>query len=72
MNVAKVTVSRTFQIVIPKAIREQCGVKPGDKLLLRVIDGRIQVSLPRPTTEVRGIAKGIHWRPADRDHTERF
>jgi len=72
MNITKVTVSPRFQIVIPKVIREELKVKPGQILLLRTIDGRIEISLPRPIFELRGIAKGIKWRMDDRDHTERF
>jgi AbrB family looped-hinge helix DNA binding protein len=72
MNIAKVTVSPKFQIVIPKVIREELNVKPGQTLLLRTVNGRIEILSGRPVSELRGIAKGIKWRMDDRDHTERF
>ena len=67
-----VTVSPKFQVVIPKELRERLGWKPGQKLLMFVIDGKIHLEVPRPITELRGMAKGIRWEKGDRDRNDRF
>jgi AbrB family looped-hinge helix DNA binding protein len=72
MSSAKVKVSPKFQIVIPREVREELRIEPGQELLVYALDGQLQVSLPRPIKELRGIAKGIRWRDDYRDHTERF
>ncbi len=72
MSAVKVKVSPKFQIVIPKEVREELKIEPGQELLVYALDGRLQVSLPRSIKELRGIAKGIRWRDDYRDHSERF
>jgi AbrB family looped-hinge helix DNA binding protein len=67
-----VTVSPKFQVVIPKELRERLGLKPGQKLFMFVIDGRIHLDVPRPITELRGMAKGIRWEEGDRDRRDRY
>jgi len=69
---ATVTVSPKFQVVIPKELREQLGLKPGQKLSMFVIDGCIRLEVPRSITELRGMAKGIRWEEGDRDRRDRF
>ncbi len=48
------------QIVIPKEIREQLGITPGKKLLLRVVGEHAEITpLPDDTIKaMRGIIKG--------------
>ncbi len=53
------TISPKFQIVIPKAIREQLGLKPGQKLMALSHDGRIQLIPVRSVREMRGFLEGI-------------
>lgn len=72
MTAEKVKVSPKFQIVIPKQIREELKIQPGQELLVWAMNGLLHVSLPRPASELRGIAKGIRWRDDYRDHSERF
>jgi AbrB family looped-hinge helix DNA binding protein len=72
MPAVKVKVSPKFQIVIPKELREELNIQPGQELLMYVLDGGIHVSPPRSIKELRGIAKGIRWEHNDRDHTDRF
>lgn len=67
-----VKVSPRFQVVIPKKIREQLQLKPGQELLVYILDGTIRLHRRRPIQELRGIAKGMKWKGEDRDHTERF
>ena len=67
-----VKVSPKFQVVIPKRVREQLQLKPGQELNVFVLDGTIRYSKPRSIRDLRGIAKGMKWKDEDRDHTERF
>jgi len=67
-----VKVSPKFQVVIPKKVREQLQLKPGEELQLYVLDGTIRIRRPRSIKELRGIAKGMAWKDDYRDHTERF
>lgn len=68
----RVKVSPKYQVVIPKKVREELGLRPGQELLVFVLDGDIRLHRPRSIKELRGIAKGIQWKDEDRDHTERF
>jgi AbrB family looped-hinge helix DNA binding protein len=67
-----VRVSARFEILIPRALRQQLGIEPGQELFVSVSDGSL-VLKPRPTkasrdiTELRGAAKGIKWLRTDRD-----
>lgn len=69
---AMVKVSPKFQIVIPKDIREQLQLKPGDELQMYVLDRSIRIHRPRSIKELRGIAKGLEWKDDYRDRNERF
>jgi AbrB family looped-hinge helix DNA binding protein len=57
MNALKV--SSGFQIVIPKAVRESAGIKPGDKFQALCIDGLIHLIRVRPMREMRGFLRGL-------------
>jgi AbrB family looped-hinge helix DNA binding protein len=70
MNTVKV--SPKFQVVIPKKIREQLDLKPGEELQIYLLDRSIRLHRPRSIKELRGIAKGMQWKDEDRDHSERF
>jgi len=54
-----VTLSKKYQIVIPKEMRDKLGLKPGQKCEMMVIDNRIVLIPVRPVTEMRGFLKGI-------------
>jgi len=69
---AKVKVSPKFQIVIPKAIRQEMQLQPGQELLLYLHDGALRLNPQRSIRELRGIAKGIRWEPTDRDRNDRY
>jgi len=45
------TIDNAGRIVVPKRLREQLGFKPGQKLELSAVDGRLEVE--HPTTPVR-------------------
>ncbi|MGH9739341.1 MAG: AbrB/MazE/SpoVT family DNA-binding domain-containing protein [Candidatus Acidiferrales bacterium] len=72
MEKAKVKVSPKFQVVIPKSLREELGIEPGEELLIYSLDGSLYLVPHRPVKELRGLAKGMRWKEEYRDHTERF
>ena len=55
-----VRTSSKGQIVIPKKIREQLGITPGKKVLLRVVGDHAEMTLlpDDPIKASRGIIKG--------------
>ena len=64
-----VTISPKFQVVIPKAIREQLSLSPGQKIQAIVCGDRIELIPVRPIRRMRGFLKGIETdvvREADR------
>jgi AbrB family looped-hinge helix DNA binding protein len=67
-----VKVSPKFQVVIPKRVREELQLQPGQELNVYVFEGTIRFSKPRSIKDLRGIAKGMKWKEEDRDHSERF
>src|SRR5580658_1453900 len=72
MEKAKVRVSPKFQVVIPKALREELRIEAGQELLMFALDGVLRLVPRRSIKELRGIAKGLRWKDEYRDHTERF
>lgn len=68
----KVRVSPKFQVVIPRKVREELALRPGQELHIYILDGTIRLHPPRSIKDLRGIAKGMKWKDEDRDHTERF
>jgi AbrB family looped-hinge helix DNA binding protein len=72
MDKARVKVSPKFQVVIPKALREELKIEPGQELLIFALDGAIRLVPRRSIKELRGIAKGMRWKDELRDHSERF
>ncbi len=56
----EVTMSAKNQIVVPREAREALGLKPGDKILVLVRQGRVLV-LQKPKSyraAIRGLARG--------------
>ncbi len=72
MERARVRVSPKFQVVIPKAIREELKIEPGQELLMYTLEGTVRLLPRRSIKELRGIAKGMRWKDEYRDHTDRF
>jgi AbrB family looped-hinge helix DNA binding protein len=67
-----VRVSPKFQVVIPKHVREQLNLRPGEELQVYVLDAAIHLHRPRSIQDLRGIAKGMKWKDAYRDRFDRF
>jgi len=55
-----VTVSPKFQVVIPKEIREEMELKPGQKLQIIALGDRIEFILIKKIKDARGFLKGIN------------
>jgi AbrB family looped-hinge helix DNA binding protein len=54
-----VTISEKYQMVIPRAIREKWGIKPGQKVRLIVYGNVLEVVPVRNIKEARGFLKGM-------------
>ena len=54
-----VTISPKFQVVIPKDVRQQLRLRPGQKVEAIAYDGRIELIPVRPMREMRGFVRGI-------------
>jgi len=55
-----VTVSPKYQVVIPKEIRQELNLKPGQKLQIIQFGDRIEFLLLKNIKNVRGFLKGIN------------
>ena len=55
-----VTVSPKFQVVIPKEIREEMKLKPGQKLQIIALGDRIEFIVLKNIKDARGFLKGIN------------
>lgn len=56
---AKTRISRGYQVVIPKEIRERHGLKPGQEMQV-ISKGDVIVLVPdRPLSAFRGILRGM-------------
>ncbi|MDP2182161.1 MAG: AbrB/MazE/SpoVT family DNA-binding domain-containing protein [Actinomycetota bacterium] len=53
-----VTISPKFQVVIPKAIREQLNLVPGQKVQAIAYGERIEFIPVRPARALRGMLRG--------------
>lgn len=52
----KTTIDEGGRLVVPKAIRDACGLEPGSEVEIRVVEGRVEIE-PAPldvTLERRG------------------
>ncbi|MDF3818595.1 AbrB/MazE/SpoVT family DNA-binding domain-containing protein [Leptospira sp. 96542] len=56
----KVIVSPKFQVVIPKEIREQIGVKVGMKLEIITFGNRMELIPIEPIKKLRGSLTGMN------------
>ena len=64
-----VTVSPKFQVVIPRAVREQLRLVPGQKMQVIAYAGRVEFIPERDIADLMGFVKGINTdftREADR------
>jgi AbrB family looped-hinge helix DNA binding protein len=57
---ALTTISSKYQIVIPRQVREQFNLKPGQKVLFIPYRNSIRLVIVPSIQEARGIFKGIN------------
>lgn len=58
IDMATVTVSPKYQIVIPKDVRDRLVMAPGDKVEVIQLDGRIELMPVRSAKSLKGFLKG--------------
>jgi AbrB family looped-hinge helix DNA binding protein len=58
-----VTISSKYQVVIPRPIREQFNLKPGQKLLFIPYNNTLRVVIVPPIEDAEGIFEGIDTDP---------
>ena len=54
-----VKISTKYQVVIPKEVREQFNLKPGQKIAFIPYDATLRVVFLPPIEETRGMLKGL-------------
>ena len=57
-----ITLSPKFQVVIPKEIRKQLELSPGQRIGAILYGDRIELIPERPIRELRGFLRGIDTR----------
>ena len=63
-----VTISESFQVVIPQDMRESPAIRPGQKIEVIVREGRAEFVPVREMKAMRGFLRGIDTRvPRDKD-----
>jgi AbrB family looped-hinge helix DNA binding protein len=55
-----VTISSKYQVVIPREVRKQFNLKPGQKLMFIPYNGTLRVVIVPPIKKARGILKGMN------------
>jgi AbrB family looped-hinge helix DNA binding protein len=58
MTMDLTTVSPKYQVVIPKRVREQFGLRPGQQLQVISLPGRIELVPSQPPSALRGFLSG--------------
>lgn len=54
-----VTISSKFQVVIPREVRKEFNLKPGQKLMFIPYNGTLRVVIVPPLKKARGMLKGL-------------
>ncbi len=54
------TISAKYQIVIPREVRKQFNLKPGQKVVFIPYDGMLRVVIVPPIKKMRGMLKGMN------------
>jgi AbrB family looped-hinge helix DNA binding protein len=55
-----VTISSKYRVVIPREIREQFNLKPGQKIMFIPYDNVLHVVIVPSIKQTRGMLKGIN------------
>lgn len=54
-----VTISSKYQVVIPREVRRQFDLKPGQKIMFIPYNGTLRVVIVPPIEKARGMFKGM-------------
>ena len=54
-----VTISSKYPVVIPREVRKQFNLKPGQKLMFIPYNGTLRVVIVPPVKKARGMLKGM-------------
>jgi AbrB family looped-hinge helix DNA binding protein len=55
----KSTIDAAGRIVVPKALRQLLGLKPGQPLEIRAGDGRLEIEIAATPVQLRKRGKGV-------------
>jgi AbrB family looped-hinge helix DNA binding protein len=55
-----VTISSKYQVVIPREVRKQFNLKPGQKIMFIPYNGTLRVVIVPPIKKARGMLKGMN------------
>jgi AbrB family looped-hinge helix DNA binding protein len=55
-----VTISSKYQVVIPREVRKQFNLKPGQKLMFIPYNGTLRVVVVPPIKKAQGMLKGMN------------
>jgi AbrB family looped-hinge helix DNA binding protein len=59
LDAMKSTIDGAGRIVVPKALREALGLKPGQPLEIRAGDGRLEIEIAPTPMELKKRGKGV-------------
>ncbi len=54
------TISSKYQVVIPREVRKQFGLKPGQRIAFIPFNKTLHVVIVPPIEKARGILKGVN------------
>jgi AbrB family looped-hinge helix DNA binding protein len=57
---AEATLSSKYQLVIPKEVREEAGLKSGERLIILAKDGIINIIPKHLLKRMKGFVEGIN------------
>ena len=55
----RAVIDKAGRIVVPKALRQALGLRPGQALTLRAIDGRLEIEVASTAMRLRKRGKGV-------------